>query len=162
MFIFVIMNFELLKYKGIHPGAILERELAKRSLKQRPFAMQINEYPQTLNAIIKGKRSMPVSLALKIDRELNLEEGTFALLQTLYDVKVEKQKQGLLKPNLKILRESLFWDTDIEKIDWQQQYKSVIQRIYERGNKEEWEEIRRFYGKEKIQSALNANKTKPI
>ena len=29
----------LLKYKGIHPGIILERELEKRSLKKRPFAL---------------------------------------------------------------------------------------------------------------------------
>ena len=39
----------LLKYKGIHPGIVLEREFKKRSLKQRPFAIAINEHPQTLN-----------------------------------------------------------------------------------------------------------------
>ena len=33
------MNLTWLKYKGIHPGIILERELQKRSLKKRPFAL---------------------------------------------------------------------------------------------------------------------------
>ncbi len=42
------------KYKGIHPGIILDRELKKRSLKQRPFALSINEHPQTFNASQAG------------------------------------------------------------------------------------------------------------
>lgn len=35
-------------------------------------------------------------------------------------------------PNLSLLRKSLFWDTDINKIDWKKQYKAVIQRVFER------------------------------
>lgn len=36
------------KYKGIHPGVVLDRELKKRSIKQRPFALSINEHPKLL------------------------------------------------------------------------------------------------------------------
>src|SRR5688572_28557796 len=63
-YICVMDNF--LDYKGIHPGIVLKRELEKRSLKQRPFALSIEEHPQTLNAITKGKRNMYTALALKI------------------------------------------------------------------------------------------------
>jgi plasmid maintenance system antidote protein VapI len=49
------MKREYEKYKGIHPGAVLERELDKRNLAQRPFAQSLFEHPQTINAIIKGK-----------------------------------------------------------------------------------------------------------
>jgi len=69
------------KYKGIHPGVVLARELKRRAIKQRPFALAIGEYPQTFNSIIKGKRSMNTGLALKIENELGLEEGTLPLLQ---------------------------------------------------------------------------------
>ena len=63
---------DLIKYKGIHPGIVLNRELKKRSIKQRPFAMAINEHPQTLNAITKGKRNLNTALALKIEKKLGL------------------------------------------------------------------------------------------
>ncbi|MGB3452692.1 MAG: plasmid maintenance system antidote protein [Moheibacter sp.] len=156
------MKFKYLKYKGIHPGIILERELKNRSLKQRPFSLSMGEHPQTFNAIIKGRRNIPISLALKIDKELGLEEGTFALLQTYYDIKIEKQKFKIHSPNLNILRRSLFWDTDIDSIDWDSQFKSVIRRVYERGNEEEKNEINQFYGKTKVNAALSEKKTKPM
>lgn len=53
--------------KGIHPGVILEWELHKRNIPKRKFALSINEYPQTINAITKGKRNMNVPLSLKIE-----------------------------------------------------------------------------------------------
>lgn len=151
------MKTYLEKYKGIHPGIILDRELKKRALQQRPFALSIGEHPQTLNAITKGKRKLNTALALKIEEKLGLEEGTLAVLQTYFDINVEKSKLKQISPNLYKLRKSLFWDTDINKIDWTKQYKAVIQRIFERGNETERKEIIRFYGQEKIDNALNQN-----
>lgn len=49
-----------------------------------------------------------------------------------------------------------FWDMDYERIDWQASYKSVIARIVERGAPEHWEELIRFYGREKILNALKS------
>ncbi|MFT3920013.1 helix-turn-helix transcriptional regulator [Cloacibacterium sp.] len=155
------MNLQWFKYKGIHPGIILERELQKRSIKKRPFAISLGEYPQIINDITKGKRSIPISLALKIEKQLDLEEGTIVLLQSYYDIEKEKSKMQI-SPNLSILRKSLFWDTDIQKIDWNKQYKAVIQRVFERGNNVEKEEIYRFYGKQKIETSLHSEKTKPM
>ena len=149
-----LMNRYIDKYKGIHPGIVLGRELKKRSLKQRPFAMTIDEHPQTLNAITKGKRNLNAGLALKIESQLGLEEGTLVVLQAYYDVEQEKRKLAKSTPNLSRLRASLFWDTDIQKIDWRQQYKAVIKRVFERGNETEKQEIRRFYGTSKINSTL--------
>ncbi|WGF91548.1 helix-turn-helix transcriptional regulator [Aequorivita marisscotiae] len=151
----------LLKYKGIHPGIVLEREFKKRSLKQRPFAIAINEHPQTLNAITKGKRNLNTALALKIEEKMGLEEGILAILQTYYDIRIEKEKQQTETPNLALLRNSLFWDTDIKHIDWKKQYKAAIKRIFERGNKTEKSEIIRFYGKQKVDDVLNSISRKP-
>lgn len=64
-------------------------------------------------------------------------------------------------PNLSLLRKSLFWDTDINKIDWKKQYKVVIQRVFERGNEEEKLEIKRFYGDSVIEKVLSENTRQP-
>ncbi|MDT0677303.1 helix-turn-helix transcriptional regulator [Autumnicola musiva] len=151
----------LLKYKGIHPGLVLKRELKKHSIKQRPFAMAIKEHPQTLNAIINGKRNLNTPLALKIEKKLGLEEGTLAILQTYFEIEREKEKLQSKTPNLSLLRESLFWDTNINKIDWQKQRKAVISRVFERGNETEKKEIVRFYGKQIVDNALHSVSRKP-
>lgn len=146
------MRYE--KYKGIHPGIILDRELKKRSIRQRPFALALDEHPQTFNAITKGKRGISTSLALKIEQELGLEEGTLVILQAYYDIQKIKEKKNQTAPDLSIFSKSLFWDTDVKNIDWERQYRAVIQRIFERGNEKEKKEIIRFYGTEKIKQAL--------
>lgn len=154
------MNFQLEKYKGIHPGVILERLLAKKEISQRPFALSIGEHPQTINAITKGRRSLNTALALKIEATLGLEEGSLAFLQTYYEIAEEKKKK-LHTPNLSNLRKSLFWDTDVSKINWDRQYRTIIQRVYERGNEAEKKELEAFYGLPKIRTALHSTKTKP-
>ncbi|RXJ51499.1 helix-turn-helix transcriptional regulator [Gelidibacter gilvus] len=149
------------KYKGIHPGIILERLLNQKGISQRPFAISIGEYPQTINAITKGKRKLNTALALKIEKKLNLEEGSLALLQTYFEIKEEKSKLEQNTPDLTLLRKSLFWDTDISKIDWQQQSIAVIKRVFERGNDIEKEEIKRFYKSARIKEALSNETRKP-
>ena len=155
------MNTYIEKYKGIHPGIILERELNKRLLQKRPFALSIGEHPQTLYKITKGKRKLDIALALKIEEKLGLEEGTLALLQTYFDIKEEKFKKEFCSPNLFLIRKSLFWDTDITMIDWDKHYKAVIRRIFERGNETEKQELIHFYGADKINIALNTSTGKP-
>ncbi len=153
------MNRLVDKYKGIHPGMILMRELKKKNLKQAPFALSLQVYPQTLNAITKGKRTITPELSLKIDRALGLEQGTMHILQAYYEIQKARLETNR-HPDLSILRKALFWDTDVSKIDWEQQYKSVIKRTFERGNFQEKEEIIRFYGNEKVNKIVgSANAT---
>jgi plasmid maintenance system antidote protein VapI len=149
------------KYKGIHPGIVLERLLSQKALAQRPFAQSIGEHPQTLNAITKGKRKLNIALALKIEEKLSLEEGSLALLQTYFDIKEEKSKTKQNIPDLALLRKSLFWDTDISKIDWQKQSVAVIRRVFERGNDIEKKEINRFYKSAQIKIALQQTISEP-
>ncbi|MBN8787584.1 MAG: hypothetical protein J0I84_10880, partial [Terrimonas sp.] len=77
--------------KGLHPGIVLERELKKRKLRKGPFALSIQEYPQTITAITKGNRSMNTSLAMRIEEALGLEEGFFMTLQVFYNIEEEKK-----------------------------------------------------------------------
>jgi plasmid maintenance system antidote protein VapI len=140
------MNSIIQQIKGIHPGLFLDRELKKRGLAKGPFALSIGEYPQTLSAITHGKRGMNPSLAIRIEEALGMEEGTLMVLQAYHDVKVEKAKMHSKQiPDLSKIRPALFWDTDINKIDWIKSKRFIIERIEERGNESEKEEIKRFY-----------------
>lgn len=153
---------QYLKYKGIHPGIVIDRELKKRSIKQRPFALMLNEHVQSFNAITKGKRGICTSLALKIERQLGLEEGTLVLLQAYYDIQKvkEKEMENRLTPDLTIINKALFWDTDLKSIDWKQHYRAVIERVFERGSEIEKNEIIRFYGIKKVSQVILESKSR--
>jgi len=58
---------------------------------------------------------------------------------------------GSLKPNL---HKRLFWDCRYDAINWQASYRSIIERVLERGTNEEWEELIRYYGMAKVVYAL--------
>lgn len=79
-----------------------------------------------------------------------MEEGTLVILQAYYEIHKAKQQEIKPTPDLSVLNNALFWDTDINKIDWDRQYRAVIQRVFERGNEEEKAEIIRFYGTDKV------------
>ena len=149
------MKAELDIVKGIHPGLYLNHKIAEKKLKKGQIALSVNEYPQTLTTITKGKRDMNTALALKLERVLGLEEGTLMILQVYYDIKQEKKKLETEKPDLAKIRPVTFWGTNLHSIEWHRQYESVIRRIFERGNEQERNEITRFYGKEKIEEVLN-------
>ena len=119
--------------KGIHPGKIVERELKKRNINQRQFALSIGEHAQTLSAIIKGSRRMNVALSLKIEEQLEIEEGFLMTLQVFYDIK-EAKKDSTYKPDLSKLRKGIFWDTSFDKIDWKLMKISVVKRVFAYGN----------------------------
>lgn len=135
---------------------VVERELKKRHLGKSRFAISIQEYPQTFSAITSGKRGMNTRLALKIEKALGMEEGYLMVLQAYYDIKKVKQKEDSNRhPDFSKLRRVLFWDTDMNKIDWQGQKRAVIKRVFERGNEEERTEIMAFYGEEEVSRIIH-------
>ncbi len=147
---------EITKIKGVHPGAVLSRELKRRGLESKQFALSLGEYPQMINAISKGCRGINPALSIKLGHALGTNEEYFMLLQAYYEVEKER-KEILLNqalPDLTKIRTILFWDTDITLIDWQKQKKAVIRRIFEHGNDTEIKEIISFYGKKTIAGEL--------
>lgn len=151
------MDSNLNILKGLHPGLVIERELKKRKLRKNSFALKLQEYPQTLTAITKGRRGITTSLALKIEKTLGFDEGFLMMLQVYFDIEVEKKKQIQNKPNLKLIRPVLFWDTKFENIDWIKQKKAVIKRVFERGNEDEKNEIKRYYGEAAVKKIMITN-----
>jgi addiction module HigA family antidote len=147
-------NFSL--YNGIHPGAILHRELTKRGIKPTELALAIQEHKQTISAILNERRGVNAKLSIKLSKYLNCEPAFFSYLQANYEIHQalkENQKQQET-PNLSIIRKVIFWDTDFEKIDWIAKKSAVIKRVFERGNEQEIYEILRYYGKEIVLQVL--------
>lgn len=153
------MNTNISIIKGIHPGIILDRELKKRKLSKKQFAKSIDEFPQTLGAIAKGKRRINPSLSLRIGEKLGIDESYFMILQTYYDIEQEKRKQQKgHHPDLSKIRPVVFWDTNIDKMDWVKYKPSIIKRVFERGNEQEKQEIVRFYGNDDVSRTLEQSK----
>jgi plasmid maintenance system antidote protein VapI len=156
------MRQDIFILKGLHPGIVLERELRRRKLSKGPFALSIGEYPQTIGAITKGKRDMNTALSIKIEKALGIDEGYFMILQVYHDIKKIKQKIQINKhPDLSLIRPALFWDTVVDKIDWEKQKVPVIKRVFERGNEQEKSEITRFYGKEIVDKLIKRSENQP-
>lgn len=142
--------------KGLHPGVILERELKRRKISKIDLAKAVGEHAQTIGQITKTRRAITPSLSLKLDRYFQAEEGYFLSLQAYYEIAQVKLEEAKLqpKPDMSILRRVVFWDSDLEKIDFVKHKRFVIERIMERGNRKEIEEIVRFYGKEEVENVI--------
>lgn len=141
--------------KGLHPGLFLDRELKRHKLKKKQFAAEVNEHVQTIVAITKGRRNMNTALALKAEKALGMDEGTLMILQVFHDIEVLKSRAQQSKPDLQKLRRVVFWDTDMDKIDWERNSHAVIKRVFEKGNQTEKDEIIRFYGQQTVESVMN-------
>ena len=149
--------------KGLHPGLFIQRELSSRKLKSGAFAESIGEHPQTLSAIIRGRRSMNTSLSLRIEQAFGLEEGFLMTLQIFYDIAEEKRQLAeQYRPDISKFRPTLFWDTSLDKIDFNEHRRYVINRVFERGTEEEIQEIIRFYGREAVIDCINLNSKSPF
>ncbi|KMQ65196.1 hypothetical protein ACM46_09945 [Chryseobacterium angstadtii] len=63
-------------------------------------------------------------------------------------------KRNCANKRIPNLHPKFFWDTNVEMLDWEKAYHSVIARIIERGGQEEIDEIVFFYGYEKVIDTL--------
>ena len=97
---------------------------------------------------------MNTRLAMKIEKVFGLEEGFLMILQVYYDISLEKNRKKKNHPDTHKLRPVLFWDTDMDFIDWEKQKRAVIKRVFKMGNEQEKDEITRFYGRETINNIL--------
>lgn len=57
-------------------------------------------------------------------------------------------------PNKPVFNKRIFWDIDIDKLDYDAKASFVVERVFERGDVEDIRQCRRYYGDEKLASAL--------
>lgn len=157
MLTFVYMKTVIEKYKGIHPGLILEHELKKRKIAKNQFAVAVDQHRQTLNAITKGRRKLPVELSFKVDKELGYPAGTMLIMQTYFEIENYQRQQRMTNFELGKLRKGLFWDTDVSKLDYDKHAVAIIRRVFERGNSEEKKYITDYYGDKRVAEVLGTD-----
>lgn len=142
--------------KGIHPGIYLGYELKKRQIKKNQFAHSLHVNPNVISKLTRGLRRMDQALAERIEQVLSLEPGKLMWLQQFYDIQQKENRKTENHPKLSHFRPVLFWDTQIERINWNTQKRAIIKRVFERGNQMEKDELKRFYGMATINATLHA------
>ncbi|MAW95685.1 MULTISPECIES: HigA family addiction module antitoxin [unclassified Leeuwenhoekiella] len=150
---------DLEKIKGVHPGAVLKRALKKKDMNSSELALTIDEHKQTLSAILNGRRAVNPKLSIKLAEVFHMPPDYFMVLQASYDVQQALESKPKHKPDLKRFRKALFWDTQLDKIDWNKNKRAVIKRVLERGNQQEIEELIKYYGKQTISTVVQSIKT---
>lgn len=154
---------EINTIRGVHPSYIIKRGIKRSGMKSSELAKYLNEHKQTISAILNQRRRITPSLSIKLSKKFSVTEDYFMMLQASYDVKELATKNQLQKkPNIEKFRKSLFWDTDIAKINWVEQKRAVIQRVLERGNNQEIEELIDFYGKIEVSKAIQKIKNSKL
>lgn len=136
---------------GIHPGAILRYALQQKAWSGKALAATIDEHPQTISAIMNERRGINPALSIKLAGPLGVSNDYFMLLQAAWEVKQAAKIDNNRAPGPQLPRE-LFWDTDFDKIHWQQQSRAVIQRVLERGNEADLLVLLAYYGSPAIEA----------
>jgi len=151
---------ELNKIKGIHPGAILKRELKALGIRSTDFAATMTEHKQTISAILNERRGITPSLSIKMANYFRVDMDYFMCIQACYEVNeaMKQQIQHRKTPNLTHIRKALFWDTHFENLDWEKKKSAIILRILERGNELEIREIIAFYGRSTVIQIIERTK----
>ena len=62
----------------------------------------------------------------------------------------------VLRPDLPRV---LFWDFDYDKLDWRRSYKTIIERVLDKGSMADWEVLLKFYGRDFVIDALKKDIT---
>jgi hypothetical protein len=56
-----------------------------------------------------------------------------------------------MKPGL---NKALFWDIDYKSVDYEKHARFIIERVLSRGNLHDWQELKKYYGLNKIQNEV--------
>jgi hypothetical protein len=93
---------------------------------------------------------------LKLEKALRIGiEGLSYRIQANHDIYTCVKEQAMnYHPNLEHYRKAVFWDTDIEMLDWEKNRQWIIRRVFEYGGEEEILETLRFYGKDVVKEVL--------
>ena len=78
---------------ALHPGEVLADELKARNSTKSAFAMKIGMYPSHLGEIVNRKRNITASVALKLEKELEISAEFWMGLQMDYDLYLERVKK---------------------------------------------------------------------
>ena len=80
--------------KPIHPGRILKREMAVRSLSANRLALELRVPSGRITQILNGKRGISAETALRLARYFGNSAQFWVNLQSKYDLALVEQNIG--------------------------------------------------------------------
>jgi antitoxin HigA-1 len=78
----------------IHPGCILKRELAARTMSANRLALALRVPSGRITSILNGKRAISADTALRLARHLGTSARFWMNLQTRYDLAIAERDHG--------------------------------------------------------------------
>lgn len=152
------MYEQYLNIDSVPSYAVLKRIMEKKQITQKELSHKSDVITQRINDILKGKRKFTVEISLCIERALGIDiEGFFYQIQCKHEIykyrQLEKAKQ---RPDMNQFSAALFWDTNMEFMDWDKYKSWVIQRIFEYGDEAAIKEAITFYGQSTIETVLSS------
>lgn len=147
---------QFLKYHSLDVGSVLKYIMTNKGVTGRQLAQITGILPQRICDFVNNRRRISALVSLQLEKALDIDhQGYFLYIQSNNDIyKAARQLQHPV-PDLSKIKKYIFWDSDIEKINWEADRRKVVQRIFEYGDQDAIEEIKRFYGKETVVSILS-------
>jgi addiction module HigA family antidote len=79
-------NKELTPFLATHPGEMIKDELKERGMTQKQLAAETGIKPSVLSETINGKRGVSLSVAMALEKALNIPADIWMNLQPQVDV----------------------------------------------------------------------------
>ena len=152
-----MMYEQYLQLNNIPCGAVLQRIMNKEGISQSQLAERSGIVRQRICDYLANRRRVTVEASLNLEKALCIGiKGFFYRIQANHDIYTCLKEQAKSnRPNLDHYRKAVFWDTDIEKLDWEKNRQWIIRRVFEYGGEEEILETIRFYGKDVVKEILS-------
>ncbi|MDP4265781.1 MAG: HigA family addiction module antitoxin [Bacteroidota bacterium] len=77
----------------LHPGEVLQMELAARNIKKIEFAELLGMKPGHFSELLHGKRHVSAATALKLEKLLGIPAEYWMRVQVYHDLFVERTKE---------------------------------------------------------------------
>lgn len=152
------MYEQYLQLSNIPCGAVLNRIMIKEGISQSQLAERSGIVRQHICDYLANRRRITVEASLKLEKALRIDiEGFFYRIQANHDIYTYLKEQAINNhPNLKHYQKAVFWDTDIDTLDWDKNRQWIIRRVFEYGGEEEILETICFYGKDVVKEILSS------
>ena len=125
---------------AIHPGEFLEEILDDIGMSQVELSNRIGRPTQTINEIIKGKKSITSKTALELEDVLKVPAHIWVGLESEYQVvKAKAEEQEQMQEETKLLKK--FPYADLVKLKFVKQTRNAIEKV---------DELKRFFGVAKL------------
>ena len=77
---------------SLHPGEVLQMELAARDIKKTKFAEMLGMKPSHFSELLHGKRHVGAALAIKLEKLLDISAEYWMRVQVYHDLFIERNK----------------------------------------------------------------------